>query len=77
MKTIIPEKYIEAKDQKPMVITYKEGKKIITHPSGVISKYDKTDLQQHKDRLLEEKTRTEEQIARIDSDITECGKAKE
>lgn len=74
METIIPKKYIDPKDQKLMVTIFEKGKKIITHPSGVIIKYMAEDLGKHKEDLLKRKIEIDQQIARIDSDITEVNK---
>ena len=65
---IIPQKYNII--QKPMAITFDKGFKIITHPSGVISKYDRVDIQRHKDELLKERQRIEGMLIKIEDDIS-------
>lgn len=67
MEQIIPIKYEII--QKPMTITFEKGLKVIIHPSGVISKYDKVDIQNFKDELIKEKENIDKQIKELDRDL--------
>jgi hypothetical protein len=55
--------------QTVMTVKYKEGKKIIKHPSGVISEYNKADLERHRAELVGQRDRLNEQIALIDKEM--------
>ena len=61
--------------QTTMTTAYEKGEKVITHPTGVVSKCTVKDLENRKERLLAEQKRIEEQIVKVDKDIVECGKA--
>ena len=74
MENIIPKEYVRAENQKPMASVFEEGQKIITHPSGVITKYTKEDLGKHKEILLQRKTEIERRIVLVDTDIQNCNK---
>ena len=52
-----------------MNIEYKDGKKIITHPSGVVNEYTIEQLEAIKAELVSEKQEIENQITQVDSDI--------
>ena len=58
--------------QATMTTAYEKGEQVITHPTGVVSKYTVKDMQGWKTRLLADKARIEEQIARVDKDIAEA-----
>ena len=52
-----------------MNITYENGKKIITHPSGVVSEYTIEQLEAIKVGFVSEKTEIENQVTRVENDI--------
>jgi len=68
MQTILPTKYNLI--EKPTATFFEKGEKIITHPSGVISKYNKTDIQRQKDNLLEQKQHIDKQLSDVEKDLT-------
>lgn len=57
--------------QTAMTMEYKEGEKIIKHPSGVISEYGKTDLERQRAELIEQRDRLNEQIAQLDKEVVD------
>ena len=79
----MPETIIGAKPrQAEMTIAYEKGEKVITHPTGVVSKYTVKDLEARKIRLLAyidirlaDKARIEAEIVTVDKDIAECEKS--
>ena len=71
METIINAKPRQA----TMTTAYEKGEQVITHPTGVVSKYTVKDLEDRKARLLADKARIDKQIADMDKYIAECGKA--
>jgi len=52
-----------------MNIEYKDGKKIITHPSGVVNEYTIEQLEAIKAGLVSEKQEIENKITRVENDI--------
>ena len=52
-----------------MNIEYKDGKKIITHPSGVVNEYIIEQLEAIKAGFVSEKTEIENQVTRVENDI--------
>ena len=61
-----------APKQATMTIAYEKGEQVITHPTGMVSKYTVKDLENRKANLLKYKTMIEEQIEEVDSNIAEC-----
>ena len=53
-----------------MKIEFKDGKKIITHPSGVVSEYTKEQLEAYREELKKQKAELDGQISQIDKDIS-------
>jgi len=53
-----------------MKIEFKDGKQIITHPSGVISEYTKEQMEAQRKELEKQKVRVEEEIEKISEDIS-------
>jgi len=47
-------------------------KKIITHPSGVVSEYSKEHIANHRTQLVKERDRIDAMIADTDKDIQDC-----
>ena len=70
METIINAKPRQA----TMTTAYEKGEQVITHPTGVVSKYTVQNLEDRKTRLLAEQKRIAEEMVRVDNDIAECGK---
>jgi len=60
--------------QEKMTIAYEKGEKVITHPTGVVTKYTLKDLEAMKTRLLADKARIEKMIVDMDKSIAECSK---
>ena len=56
--------------QKQMKIEFKDKKKIITHPSGFVSGYDKAHLEVNKKELEKRKAEIGHQIDLIVNDIS-------
>ena len=54
-----------------MIIRYENGEKIITHPTGVISRYTKKDLQRRRAALQAQAERNEERLVKLDFEITQ------
>ena len=52
-----------------MNITFENGKKIITHPSGVVNEYMIEQLEAIKVGFVSEKTEIENQVTRVENDI--------
>ena len=52
-----------------MNITFENGKKIITHPSGMANEYMIEQLEAIKAGLVSEKQEIENQITRVENDI--------
>jgi hypothetical protein len=48
---------------------FKNGKKIITHPSGVVTEYSKSDLETEKQNFLDERQRIDLEIASLGQEI--------
>lgn len=59
-----------------MVTEFKDEKKIIKHPSGVISEYSKEHIANQRAQLVKERDRIDVMIADTDKDIQECTAAK-
>lgn len=57
-------------------VEFRDEKKIITHPNGMVSEYPKAVLENHKQHLLERKQILEDQIAGIDKDLGDIETAK-
>ena len=49
---------------------FKDGKMILTHPTGVKQELTREQMIAHKEMWLEQKKRIEETIKRIDEDIS-------
>jgi hypothetical protein len=54
-----------------MTVEIKDGKKIIKHPSGVISEYDKVDIERQRAELVAQRDRLNEQIGQADKELTD------
>lgn len=61
-------------EQTVMITEYKEGKKVITHPSGIVSKYAQADLEKQRTELIEQRDRLNEQIIEMDKEIIQVKK---
>ena len=55
-----------------MTSEFKDAKKIIIHPSGVVTEYSTTQFEQRKAQLIKERNRIDAMVADIDSDIQSC-----
>ena len=54
-----------------MTVEIKEGKKIIKHPSGVISEYGKADIERQRTELVTQRNKLSEQITQKDKELTD------
>jgi len=59
-----------------ITVTFKNGKKIVTHPDGSSKEYTKADTEKQKDYLLRGKQDLDRQIAHIDNDLAEIEKSR-
>lgn len=55
-----------------MTADFKEAKKVITHPSGVVTEYSISHMQEQKNQLIKERDRIDAMIADVDSDVQSC-----
>lgn len=55
-----------------MTAEFKDAKKVIIHPSGVVSECTVKQQQDHKAQLIKERDRIDAMIADIDSDVVSC-----
>jgi hypothetical protein len=64
---------VSMKADKPtaMTIELKAGKKIVSHPSGVVVEYTKEDMERRLDELLVQKKAIEEEIKRANDEMVE------
>jgi hypothetical protein len=56
-----------------VTVEYKDGKKIVTYPSGEKREHTKGSLASAKEMFLRRRDKIEEQIALIDEDIKKIG----
>lgn len=59
-----------------MTIEFKEGKKIIKHPSGITTEYTKEQLTAFKEQLIERRQSINEEIALVDDDLTKIEQSR-
>ena len=57
-------------------VEYRDDKKIVTHPNGVVSEYPKAVLENFKQQMLKQKQTFDNQIAAIDNDLASIEAAK-
>ena len=55
-----------------MTADFKEAKKVITHPSGVVTEYSISHMQEQKNQLIKERDRIDAMIADVDGDVQSC-----
>ncbi len=55
-------------NEKP-IVEFKDGKKIVTHPSGEVKEYTKEQLVKTKEIFTSRKQKLDEHIAAIDDDL--------
>ena len=55
-----------------MIIEFKDSKMTVTHPTGIVSVYDKAHLEKQKEQLLTRKGMVDVQIQKVTDDISEC-----
>ncbi len=65
-----------AENVQTVQVEYRDNKKIVTHPNGVISEYPKAVLESFKQQMLKQKQTFDAQIAAIDSDLAGIEAAK-
>lgn len=63
--------------QDKMKIEFKDGKKIVTTPDGKVKEYKKEDVQGYKQLLEKRREDIDQQIARVDEDLTNIEKSKQ
>jgi len=69
------ETIINAKPRQPtMTIAYEKGEQVITHPAGVVCKYNAADLKQQRDRIVELQARLATELAVIDKTLADAAK---
>ena len=61
--------------EKPKV-EFKDGKKVVEFPNGVIKEYKKDDVEKHKSFLLRHKERIDRQIGHVDEDLAAIENSK-
>jgi len=66
----------ETKMANKMTIEFRNGKKIVKHPSGVTSEYATEALEKHREHLIERKQNIDEEIALIDQDLASAKASK-
>ena len=54
-----------------MIIIYENGQQVVTHPSGVVSKYTKSDLEKRRARQQDELNDRSAAIVRINNEISQ------
>jgi len=59
-----------------IIIEFKNGKKIVKHPSGATSEYATDALEKHRAHLVERKQSIDEEIALIDQDLASARASK-
>lgn len=59
-----------------ITVTFKNGKKIVTHPDGSSREYTKVDTEKQKDYLLRRRQDVDRQIAHLDADLAEIEKSR-
>ena len=55
-----------------MTSEFKDAKKIIIHPSGIVTEYSIIQLEGRKTQLIKERDRIDAMIANIDTDVQSC-----
>lgn len=58
-----------AENVQTVQVEYRDDKKIVTHPNGVVSEYPKAVLENFKQQMLKQKQTFDNQIAAIDRDL--------
>lgn len=53
------------------IVTYESGLMIVTHPTGIVAKFTKTELQELRDFQIDEMSRTGKQIEDTNLQIVE------
>jgi hypothetical protein len=70
--------FAETKNPQPaMTVKFENSKKIIAHPSGVISEYNQADLEKQRAMLIEQRNILNEQITEVDKELVEVKKTGE
>jgi len=59
-----------------ITVTFKNGKKIVTHPDGSSKEYTKADTEKQKDYLLRRRQDLDRQISHLDDDLAEIEKSR-
>jgi len=59
-----------------ITVTFKDGKKIVTHPDGSSKEYAKADTEKQKDYLLRRRQDLDRQITHIDDDLVKIDNSK-
>ena len=58
-------------------IEFKDGKKIVTSPDGKVKEYKKEDIEGYKQHLEKRKQDIDQQIIRVDEDLTNIEQSKQ
>lgn len=57
-------------------VEYRDDRKIVTHPNGVISEYPRAVLENFKQQMIKQKQMFEDQIAAVNADLAQIDAAK-
>jgi hypothetical protein len=63
-------------ENQTVTVEYRDEKKIVTHPNGVVSEYPRVVLVSFKTQMQKQKQMFEDQIASIDRDLAALDAAK-
>ena len=55
---------------------FKDGKKVVTYPDGKVKEIKKEEVESFRQHLVRHKTNIENQLSRVDSDLSEMEKSK-
>ena len=62
--------------KKKAVIEFKEGKKIIKYPGGIVREQTKEDLEKYKQHLIRRKENIDRQVTLVDKDLMDIENSK-
>jgi len=63
--------------QEKIKIEFKDGKKIVTSPDGKVKEYKKKEVERYKQHLVKRKQDIDQQIIRVDEDLSNIEKSKQ
>ena len=65
-----------AENVQTVKVEYRDDKKIVTHPNGVVSEYPRAVLESFKQQMVKQRQMFEDQIVAVDKDLAEIDAAK-